>query len=217
MISAVIPIRKGSQRVKKKNLRKFNKKNLLIYKIEKLKKLKNLDEIIINTDSEEAIEIAKKYGVSFVKRSLYFASSKCTNSEFWSNVAENTNNKFIMFTNCTSPLIKIKTYQDIINNFLKKKKLIKSINIVTPIKDFLYYKNKPVNFNPSKAPNSQNLDKTFKLNFAVNIISKQEMFNKRTLVSTKPFFYHLDELEGFDIDTMLDFKVAEFLHRSKQI
>ena len=61
MISAVIPIRKGSQRVKKKNLRKFNKKNLLIYKIEKLKKLKNLDEIIINTDSEEAIEIAKKY------------------------------------------------------------------------------------------------------------------------------------------------------------
>ena len=83
MISAVIPIRKGSQRVKKKNLRKFNKKNLLIYKIEKLKKLKNLDEIIINTDSEEAIEIAKKYGVSFVKRSLYFASSKCTNSEFW--------------------------------------------------------------------------------------------------------------------------------------
>ena len=37
-LTAVIPVRKGSQRVKNKNFRKFFKKNLLIYKIEKLKK-----------------------------------------------------------------------------------------------------------------------------------------------------------------------------------
>ena len=37
---AVVPVREGSQRVKNKNLRKFNKKNLLISKIEKLKKIK---------------------------------------------------------------------------------------------------------------------------------------------------------------------------------
>ena len=65
MITAVIPVRKGSQRVKNKSLRKFNKKNLLIYKIEKLKKLKNLDNIIVNTDSLEAIKIANgtKFGL----------------------------------------------------------------------------------------------------------------------------------------------------------
>ena len=33
-IVAVIPVRAGSQRVKNKNFRPFNKKNLLIYKIE---------------------------------------------------------------------------------------------------------------------------------------------------------------------------------------
>ena len=215
MITAVIPVRKGSQRVKNKNFRKFNKKNLLIYKIEKLKKLKNLDEIIINTDSEKAIKIAKKYKVSYIRRNAYFASSKCSNSEFWSHIAKNTNNKFIMFTNCTSPLIKLKTYQNIINQFLKKRSFIKSINTSTPIKEFLYFKNKPVNFNPSKAPNSQNLNKTFKLNFAVNIISKDEMYKRKTVVSTKPFFYFLDEIEGFDIDTIHDFKIAEFLHKKK--
>ena len=217
MITAVIPVRKGSQRVKNKNFRKFDKKNLLIFKIEKLKKLKNLDEIIVYTDSEEAIRIAKKYEVSFVKRSPYFASSRCTNSEFWSHIAQHTNNKFIMFTNCTSPLIKIKTYQNIIDRFLKKKNLIKSINTVTSIKEYLYYKNKPVNFNPSKAPNSQNLGNTFKLNFAVNIISQKEMFKRKTVVSTKPFFYFLNELEGFDIDTKIDFKIAELLIKKKKI
>ena len=34
---AVVPIRKGSQRVKRKNFRPFADKNLLIHKIEKLK------------------------------------------------------------------------------------------------------------------------------------------------------------------------------------
>ena len=65
---AVVPIRKGSQRVKNKNFKPFAKKNLLIHKLEKLKKIKYLDKIIVNTDSEEAIEIAKRLNVDFQKR-----------------------------------------------------------------------------------------------------------------------------------------------------
>ena len=75
-LTAVIPVRKGSQRVKNKNFRKFFKKNLLIYKIEKLKKIKRIKKIIINTDSEKAIKIAKKYKIDYFKRENYFASSK---------------------------------------------------------------------------------------------------------------------------------------------
>ena len=216
MITAVIPVRKGSQRVKNKSIRKFNKKNLLVYKIEKLKKLKNLDNIIVNTDSLEAIKIAKKLGVSYFKREKYFASSRCSNSEFWQNIAKNTNDKYIMFTNCTSPMVKIKTYQEIINKFLRLKKRFKSLNTVTPIKEFLYFKKKPLNFDPSHTPNSQNLINTFKLNFAVNIISKDEMFKKKTVISRKPLFHFLDEVEGFDIDTILDFRIAELLHKKGQ-
>ena len=95
---AVVTVRKGSQRVKNKNFKKFAKKNLLVHKIELLKKIKKLDDIIINTDSSKAINIAKKLNVSFFKREDYYASSKCTNSEFWSNIAKNTNSKYIMFT-----------------------------------------------------------------------------------------------------------------------
>ena len=168
----------------------------------------------MNTDSEEAIQIAKKLNVSYFKREAYFASSKCNNSTFWSNIAKNTDSEFIMFTNCTSPLIKLNTYQSIVEKFFTLKKSLGSINTVTPIKEFVYYKDKPINFNPSKAPNSQNLLNTFKLNFAINIISKKEMQKNKTIVSKKPFFYFLDETEGFDIDTMMDFKVAEFLHKN---
>ena len=54
---AVVPVRKGSQRVKNKNFKPFYGKNLLIHKIEVLKKINQINEIIINTDSDEAIKI----------------------------------------------------------------------------------------------------------------------------------------------------------------
>lgn len=62
-ITAVIPIRSGSQRVKDKNLRPFANTTLMENKIEMLLNVPELDSIIVNTNSEEAIEIVKKrYG-----------------------------------------------------------------------------------------------------------------------------------------------------------
>ena len=63
IITAVIPIRSGSQRVKDKNLRPFADTSLMEHKIESLLKVPELTSIIVNTNSEEAISIVKKrYG-----------------------------------------------------------------------------------------------------------------------------------------------------------
>ena len=120
-ISTVITVRQGSQRVKNKNLKSFCKKNLLIYKIETLLKVKNIKKIIINTDSDEAIKIAKDYGIGYHLRDPYFASSECPNNEFWGHIAENTKTEYILFTHCTNPLIKVSTYEDFINYFVKNR------------------------------------------------------------------------------------------------
>ena len=82
-----------------------------------------------------------------------------------------------MFTNCTSPLIKLSTYEKIISklkNFSNNN--FDSINTVTEIKEFLFKDNMPINFELSKTPNSQNLPEIFKLNFAVNILRTEQMY-----------------------------------------
>ena len=61
---------------------------MLIHKIEMLKNVKGIGEIIINTDSDRAIKIAKNLKVNFFRREPYFASSKCPNSEFWANIGK---------------------------------------------------------------------------------------------------------------------------------
>ena len=209
-LTAVIPVRKNSQRVKNKNLKKFYKKSLLQYKIEQLKRMKLIDNIIVNTDSEKAIKIAKKLQVSFFKREKFYASSLCKNSDFWKYIAETTNSKNILFINCTSPLVKESTIIKIIKLFKKDNFKYDSINTATNQKQFMYKNNKALNFNPSKAPNSQKLPNILKLNFGINILSRDNMIKNKSIIGKNPYLYTLDEIEGIDIDTNLDFEFAEF-------
>jgi CMP-N-acetylneuraminic acid synthetase len=212
-LKTVLTVRKGSVRVKNKNFKPFNKKNLLSYKIEILKKVKGIGEIIVNTDSDEAIKIAKDYGVSVHKRDPYFASSKCGNSEFWAHIAEVTDSEYILFTHCTNPLITNTTYKDILQAFDANKNNFDSFNTVTEVKEFLLLDKKPINFELDRAPNSQDLPDMIKLNFAINILSTELMKNKKSLIGNKPFFFKLDQTESFDINTNHDFEVAEILHK----
>ena len=63
MITAVIPVRSGSTRCKNKNIRYFNESNLLKMKIEQLKKVKNLDRILVSSNCDEMLNIAKNLDV----------------------------------------------------------------------------------------------------------------------------------------------------------
>ena len=118
-----------------------------------------------------------------------------------------------MFTNCTSPLVKIETYNNIFKKFEEIKNINDSLNTVTEEKNFLYLDNKAINFDPRKAPNSQDLPNIVKLNFAVNILSKKLMLTKKSVIGDNPYFFKLDQTEGFDIDTFYDFEFAEYLHK----
>ena len=155
--------------------------------------------------------------VKFFRREDYYASSHCLNSDFWKNVADNTNSEYIMFTNCTSPLIKLKTYENIISIFkdIYKTKEYDSINTVTEIKEFLFKDSKPINFTLNKTPNSQDLPNIVKLNFAINILKTKQMSSKKSLIGRKPFLYNLDEREGLDINTEHEFSFAEFLYKKQ--
>jgi len=211
-ITAVIPIRKGSQRVPDKNFKDFYKgKSLLELKIESLKEIELIDDIVVNTDSDLAIEIAKKLGVSYFRREDYYASSQCTNSEHWENLAQTTDSDFIIHTPCTAPLIKSSTYYDFINRFMLSDN--DSVNTVGLVKDYMWLDNKPLNYDVTKVQNSQDLPDVYKLTFGISMISKQLMLEKRNLVGNNPLFYLVDEIEEIDIDTPLDFEFAKFMYK----
>lgn len=206
---AVIPVRAGSQRVKNKNFKPFSGKSLLQYKIDLIKKL-NVDEIIVNTDSEEAIKIAKENNISFFKREEYYASSECTNSEYHEYLGKVTKAENILIAQVTAPLIKEESYKKAIDLFLSTNQYdsLMSVNI---FKKFLWYNGAPLNYCIKNAPNSQNLPPYLMPTFGIVLAKKNSLLENKNLIGKSPYFYALDDIEGVDIDTELDFEFAQYL------
>ena len=65
----VIPARGGSKRIPRKNIKEFNGKPIIAYSIEAALKSNCFSQVIVSTDDDEIIEVARKYGaeVSFVR------------------------------------------------------------------------------------------------------------------------------------------------------
>lgn len=214
-IVAIIPIRKNSQRIKNKNFKKFFKnKSLLEIKIEQLKKVKEIDKIVISSDSEKAERISKKYNVNFHKREKFFASSKCSGSDFFRHLALSVKGEYLMYCPCTSPIIKNATYRKFLKKFFLNKKKFDSFNTVSKLSTFMWKGKKSLNYNSFRAPNSQDLpDNYFELTFGINIISRTKMIKFKNIVGKKPNFFVLNKLESTDIDESIDFDIAKMLYK----
>lgn len=67
-IICVIPARKGSKRLKNKNIKNFYGKPIISQVIQKLKKFKIFDKIYVSTDCNKIENIAKKHKLEVIKR-----------------------------------------------------------------------------------------------------------------------------------------------------
>lgn len=209
-MKAVIPVRQGSQRVKNKNFKDFAGKSLLEHKIDVVKQLP-VDDIIINTDSEYAISLAKKLGINYHRRDAYYASSECTNSEYHHYLAENTDSDNILVAQVTAPLISKDTFIEAIDLFSNVD--CNSLMSVKPIKEYIWCGDKPVNYKLDYAPNSQDLPDYFAPTFGLIICNRKSMLEAKNFICSKPYFYQVSETEAIDIDTPIDFDFAEFLYK----
>lgn len=211
-IVAIVPVRKGSQRVVSKNTRDFAETNLLKLKLDILRQLKGIDEIIVSTDCENCARIAQENNIKVHIRDNFHSGSTVTNDEHWYHIADITPGDIVFMAQVTSPMVKVSTYQKAINKIIEDES-IDSIVSVSEEKKFLWKDNKPINYDISRTPKSQDLPNIFSLNFAISIIDKDVMMKKRNVVGDKPYFLYLNKVESVDIDDIFDFEFAEFLYK----
>lgn len=218
-ITAVIPIRSGSQRVKNKNLRPFYDTTLMALKIETLLNVPELDSIVVNTNSEEAIDyVIKTYHnngvqkVTYYRREEYYASSKCSGSEFFQHLGKTTDTDVFVYCPCTSPFVKPETVSKCIHSFFESTDS-DCIATVSAIKEFMWKDGKPLNYDPLNAPNSQDLPDIVALNFGTTVVSKSDLIANRNIIGKRPNFVLTSDIEAIDIDTPLDFYLAEQIYK----
>ena len=88
---------------------------------------------------------------------------------------------------------------------------------MSAVKEFLWLDGQPVNYDPAHAPNSQNLPDVVALNFGVTVVRREDLIINSNIIGSRPRFVRTDEIEAIDIDTPLDFYIAEQLYKKLYI
>lgn len=216
ILKALIPVRSGSKRVANKNIRPFANSNLLEIKIKQLQRIKELDGIVVNSNDDEMLDIARSLGAEAVKRDEYYAGDNVTN-EMYKNIAENCSSDIIMYTNVTSPIIEDETISKLIQCYHENCNEYDSVNTAHYIKEFMWLDGKPMNYELDKTPKSQDLPNIMALNFAINLIDRQRLIDIAHYVGKKPYLYVIDRVQAIDIDDMIDFEFAEFMYKKLRL
>tara|TARA_R110002167_G_scaffold328959_3_gene535546 strand:+ start:1101 stop:1763 length:663 start_codon:yes stop_codon:yes gene_type:complete len=211
-LTAVVAVRKGSQRIPNKNIKPFGDSNLLEMKLNLLKKVTTIDEIIVNSDCDKMLDIGKKYGCLTHKREDHYASSIVNNSDFHEHIAKVTDTDFIFLAPTCSPFITVDSHYYAIDHFLDSN--YDSLTSVDIIKNHLWLNKKPLNYSLDNIPNSQDLPDVKRLNYGISIITKESMLKNRSLIGTNPDFYELNHFESIDVDTPFDFFIAEQIYKN---
>ena len=211
-MSALIAVRGGSKRIKNKNTRPFSDSSLLEIKLAQVNKMKGIADVYVSSDDDEMLAIAKKHNAIPLKRDPYYASDDVPMSEVYVHLAETIDCDDVLYLHVTSPLLTDGTLQKCIFVYKYLGEENDSLATVHRVQEYLWMDNKPLNYDPENHPRSQDLPDVFALNFAVNIIPRELMIERKNLVGNSVFPFHLNEVESTDIDSKIDFLKAEFLY-----
>jgi CMP-N-acetylneuraminic acid synthetase len=162
------------------------------------------------------LSIADKAGAHVIKRDPYYATNSISINEVYKNLAESVfPHEHVLFAHLTSPLVKFESLRECLEIYKKMQVQNKydSLATVTNVHKFMWYKNKAINYNPENMPRSQDLPDYYVLNFAFNILKRDLMIERKNIIGKSFYPYHLDELQAYDIDTEIEFKIAEYIYK----
>lgn len=219
-ITAVIPVKKNSSRLPGKNLLPFGGKTLLEHKISQLLDVKQIDRIIVSSDSEEMLKKAKEMGVEGIKRPVQLADESRPLSEFFDYVASLIPEGHLLWACCTSPLFGTELFKKAIELYFKNIVLgYDSLITVYPFKHYLLDEKGPLNYSLGKGhSNSQDLPELELFTNGVLLAPIQSVKKWHYNYGPNAFRMRVNQDESIDIDTKHDYLAAiAWYEHSKKI
>ena len=210
-ITAVVPVKGHSARLPDKNILPFGKSNLLIHKIEQLKQVEEITDIIVSSDSDVMLEMAKRAGVKAMKRPEQFANESVPFGHFLDYLCEVMPNEHILWACVTSPLVEPYLYRKAIKLYFEMlKEGYDSLITLHPMQSFFLDKNGPINFKTGlEHKNSEFLDPIYHFTNGINIAPKSSIAEWHYNYGPNPYKLTVNKREAIDIDDIYDYVCAK--------
>lgn len=215
--TGLIAVRKGSQRIRNKNIRSFCDSSLLEIKIKQAKRCSLIDKVVVSSDCEKMLTVAKNLGAATHRREEYFCSNSVPMNLVYEHLAKSVVCDHVVYLHVTSPLLSDESLKKSIETYKKKiNEGYDSLASVEEVKKYLWCEGKPVNYDPNNHPRSQDLPSYAALNFAINIISRDRMIQRKNILGKKFYPFLLSSIESIDVDNQFEFDIAEYLYRKNK-
>ncbi len=227
IVLAVIPARGGSKGVPRKNIRDLCGKPLIAWTIDEAKKSKYIDRVIVSTEDEEIADISREYGaeVPFL-RPIELARDDTPGIEpilhciNWLKDNENYYPNYVSTLQCTSPFRTSNHIDEALEKLIEEK----ADSIVGVCKSEIspYWMKKIedgklVDFikGSNKYTRRQDLPVVYRINGAIYIGKTDILMKNKNWHTDNTLPYIMSQEDSIDIDTMLDFKLAELIMKEK--
>ncbi|UOB52338.1 cytidylyltransferase domain-containing protein [Acinetobacter junii] len=226
-VTALIPARGGSKRLPRKNVKLLGDKPLIAWSIEAALASKYIDRVIVSTDDDEIKQVSEQYGaeVPFLRPehlSNDHASSFDVIKHSIRFVRLDQENELIVLLQPTSPLRLVSEIDAALEFFLTKN--AKGVVSISETEHSPMWSNTlPENgcmsdfIRPEvQGKRSQDLPKFYRLNGSIYIYEILTLLEKGHIFFNENVYGFETSLEtSVDIDTALDFKIAEGILRDK--
>ena len=211
---ALVPMRHHSQRVPGKNYRDLAGKPLYQHIIETLLAVPEVNEIVVDTDSDPVMDGLRKNfpQVRIIDRPEHLRADDMPMNEILIHDTEQYPADFYLQTHSTNPLLKAETISDAIQAFKNNYPELDSLFSVTRWQSRFYDRDgNAVNHNPRELIQTQDLPPMYEENSCIYIFNRANLIARRHRISDHALMFEIPRLEAVDIDEESDFQIANIL------
>jgi CMP-N-acetylneuraminic acid synthetase len=211
-------MRHHSQRVPGKNYRDLAGKPLYQHIIKTLIAVPELNEIVVDTDSEPVMNGLRQSfpQVKIIDRPERLRADDMPMNEILIHDTGQYPADFYLQTHSTNPLLKSETISRAIQSLITNYPKFDSLFSVTRWQTRFYDKDgNAVNHDPRELIQTQDLPPMYEENSCIYIFTRENLLAKRHRISDRPLMFEIPRLEAVDIDEESDFLIADLLMRAR--
>ncbi len=219
-VVALVPMRHHSERVPGKNYRLLAGKPLFHHILETLLACPEISQVVVDTDSPEIAGGIAVYfpSVTVLERPAHLRDGTISMNEILLHDTSQVHGDLYLQTHSTNPLLRTETLSKAIQELLSNYPAYDSLFSVTRYQKRLWDSlTRPVNHNPAILLRTQDLPPLYEENSCLYIFSRQILETRRNRLGERPLMFEMEADEAWDIDGELEFQVADFLMRSREM
>lgn len=207
-IVAVMPIKLHNERLPGKNTKLLGDRPLLQYELESLKATGLVEDIWVYC-SDRAVEPYLPEGVGFLQRPPELDLPTANFTQIFETFLAQMEADVYVYAHATAPFITVETMSQCIRAVASGE--YDSAFCAAKLQDYLWQEGRPLNFDPTNLPRTQDLTPIYQETSGVYVFTKEVFQTYRRRIGVKPFVKEVSVKEAVDIDEPEDFRLAEAL------